>query len=469
MNPAPPPTLNRRGFWSRYPGLWLVRLRQLIFSSLGVVCGMWFPCSGLATLAQTEIPGATAPASPLPSQHPQTVEFVLTWENGTPMDEKLVRSSIAGNLAGLRSLWWDWEAPETGWYAIDRPDEPDGSSDELPMSFVFSRSGDGTLELQSSYEAWSWYRAAWFRAAKGDRFAFAVLARPGTGRWRLRRLATQPVPPGEEAVEVPSAPGVLLTWKLRRARMGEDKDPQEDIVKLSPRDRAVFKGDGPPEAYPPGVSSSFRWSWVVPRSGIFALSDPPDSGLFLELEPGQESGPKLLGGGSLFAAHAGQRLTFSLSMQRIDHEVEVEMREIPRPSNTSPDQAIILEGVGGTVSVLHPDALGPSDLPPGTYHPDRFPLWWKFSAPTDGRFTIGRAEANTHGYGDVRQEFFTLTGRIQVLYPDLESIPETLNDKTTHPPTPANGSSVREKSCGSVPVHRASFSIGPGRESSGRP
>ncbi|MFN0129621.1 MAG: hypothetical protein ACKV19_23390 [Verrucomicrobiales bacterium] len=396
--------------------------------------------AGVSLTAQEPPPPlATAPpaASPLPSAHPQTVEFSLTGANGTPMDKKL----FGFDLDDMRCLWWHWEAPETGWYAIDRPDEPDGASDEFPMACVFARGTDETLAMVSTLKAWDWYRAAWFRACKGQLFAFAMAGKPSAGRWRLRRLATHPVPPGEEAIELPSAPGVMLTWKLTRARMGRDDDPQEEVIELGPRDEFAFKGDTPPTAYPPGVKDSFNWSWVAPRSGIFEFSRPPDSYLEVKKDPAQEGGPELLAGlarsGSLrIAASAGQQLDFSLSLQRIDSEVVLEAREIPRPSNVTPDKPIFLQGVSGEISVLNPDALGPADAPPGTYHPDRWPLWWKFVAPTDGRFVIDRAYIETHSYTDVREEFFTLMGRFQVYHPDLESLAATLNDTQTHGPGP---------------------------------
>jgi hypothetical protein len=297
--------------------------------------------------------------------------------------------------------------------------------------------------MVSTLKAWEWYRAAWFRARKGQPFAFAMVGKPSAGRWRLRRLATHPVPPGEVAIEIPSAPGVMLTWKLTRARMGREDDPQEEVIVFGPGAEFAFKNGTPPTAYPPGVAENFKWNWVAPRSGIFEFSRPPDSYLEVKKDPAQEGGPALLGGRTgggkdslRIAASAGQQLDLSLSMQRIDSEVVLEVREIPRPTGTTPDKAILLEGEGGEVSKLHPDALGPADAPAGTYHPDRWPLWWKFVAPTDGRFTIDRALIETHSYTDVRQEHFTLTGRFQVYHPDPESLAATLNDTQTHDPAP---------------------------------
>jgi hypothetical protein len=402
---------------------------------------LFLALAGSGAFAAEEPPPPSTPptqASPLPSAYPQTVEFSLTGANGTPMDKKL----FGLDFHDMRCLWWHWEAPETGWYAIDRPDEPDGPSDEFPMASVFARGTDGSLSMVSTFKAWDWYRAAWFRARKGQAFSFAMVGKPSAGRWRLRRLATHPVPPGEVAVEIPSAPGVMLTWKLTRARMGSDDDPQEEIIDLGPGAEFAFKNGTPPTAYPPGVADNFKWSWVVPQSGIFEFSRPPDSYLEVKKAPdGDEGGPDLLTGGApgeglRIAAVSGQHLDFSLSMQRIDPETVVEIREILRPTNTTPEKAILLKGRGDEVSLLHPDALGPADAPPGTYHPDRWPLWWKFVAPTDGKFIIHRAFIEAHAYTDVREENFTLAGRFQVYHPDPESLAATLDDTQTHDPDP---------------------------------
>jgi len=93
--------------------------------------------------------------------------------------------------------------------------------------------------------------------------------------------------------------------------------------------------------------------------------------------------------------------------------------------------------MSGKISMMHPDALGPADVPPGTFHPDRWPLWWKFSAPTDRRFAIQRTWIATHSYTDLRGEFFTLTGRVQVRHPDRETVAATFSQEITR----ANGPS----------------------------
>ena len=392
-----------------------------------------------ALAAQEPPPPATTPppASPLPSTYPQTVEFSLTGANGTPMDKKL----FGFELPDVRCLWWHWEAPETGWYAIDRPDEPDGPSDEFPMGFVFARAADGTLNQKSEYEAWNWYRAAWFWAPRGERFSFAVAAKPGSGRWRLRRLATQPVPPGEEAIVIPSETGFLATWKLTRSRMGKDEAPNEVIEVHDERTRWAFRESPLPTKYfARGPFHDFAWSWEVPRTGTFELIEPPDGDIDLK-EP-EIDGRRTLSlrtAQQLFqvAAPVGQRLEFSLHLPRVDSEALVKIREVPRPTNTTPDMAIFLEGVSGEISVLNPDALGPADAPPGTYHPDRWPLWWKFVAPTDGRFTLETTAIKPRSYKDVRQEPFTLAGRLQVRHPHSENVAATFSEEITSADNPS--------------------------------
>lgn len=288
---------------------------------------------------------------------------------------------LENNGNGDASVWYTWQAPETGVYEL-RLTDLSGVPYTALSSTVFAGESASTMsEVQST--SWSYGGLVRLRVRRGETFQIRVATHYG-GETRFRLRLTRVIPPKNDAfARATILSGANATAAVRLA--GATSEPGEHYY------------SAPPHTNYAGMATVW-YSWTAPASGLFLFSvqgrgTPPYCQCFTGESLGilTDAGQRITGATNGIALHAvaGTRYFFKLAGEN-ENPLEVSIRPyIAPPNDDFANRWVIPAGfhsatgtmIGATYELF--EGMQTSGLAPAIGGS----VWFTWTAPSDGVFS----------------------------------------------------------------------------------